>query len=53
MTETLHIIPIKDIRDHKERGDCWCHPDYDEDGFYVHHSLDGREKYETKELKLN
>lgn len=52
---TWHIIPVGDLKPHDTDGsECWCLPEYDEeDDIYVHNSLDGREKYETGERKLN
>jgi len=48
-----HVYPLNDLRDHIVEGrDCWCHPEYDEEhDVLIHNSLDGREKYETGELK--
>tara|TARA_R110002096_G_scaffold308373_2_gene502990 strand:+ start:424 stop:585 length:162 start_codon:yes stop_codon:yes gene_type:complete len=49
MTDKLtHVLPINDLREHKEASDCWCHPEVDE-GVVVHNSIDGREKVETGE----
>ena len=50
---TQHVVPINDYKDHIPEGDtCWCHPDYDEQyDMYIHHSMDGREAYETGERK--
>lgn len=50
--DNIHVLPINDFREHVESADCWCKPDED-DGVVTHHSLDGREKYETGERKLN
>lgn len=53
-TEVWHVVPLNDLRDHEPSKDCWCHPtlDDDEERVYIHHSLDGRELYETGERKL-
>ncbi len=50
-----HVYPLDDLREHVVEGrNCWCCPDYDEEyDILVHHSLDGREEYETGERKLN
>lgn len=49
----VHVIPLLDLRDHEESAVCWCHPtDPENDGVWVHKSLDQREKYETGDLKL-
>ena len=48
----FHVIPINDLKEHKESIDCWCNPNI-EDEIVVHNSMDGREKYETGERKLS
>lgn len=54
---TVHTYPVGDLIEHDtDGGDCPCGPSveavFDEDGangwLVVHHSLDGREKYEVK-----
>lgn len=52
--EYLHIVPMGDLRDHEDSCACWCRPTEEEDhpGIWMHHALDGREKYESGELKL-
>ena len=52
--EYLHVVPLFDLREHESSSACWCKPTEDEEtpGLWVHHALDGREKYETGELKL-
>ena len=57
MTEPLtawHIIPVGDLRPHQPFTSCWCCPteDDDEPDVWLHHALDGRERYESGELKL-
>ena len=44
----IHVIPLQDLREHSASPDCWCGPTLDDEEFdvYIHHSLDGREKYE-------
>ena len=44
-----HVLPLDDLREHITDANCWCDPTQDIDGdesLYVHHSADGREKYE-------
>ena len=41
-----HVLPQADIREHDEARTCWCQP-FDDDGVWVHNSLDRREEYET------
>jgi hypothetical protein len=50
-----HIIPMGDLRDHVPEVTCWCNPEQDEErtDVYLHHSLDGREKFETGERKMS
>ena len=43
-----HIVPLNDLRDHETNGSCWCKPTLD-DGVWLHHSMDGREAFETGE----
>jgi hypothetical protein len=52
--EYLHVVPMGDLREHECSCTCWCRPTEDEEtpGLWFHHALDGREKYETGELKL-
>lgn len=44
-----HVIPLEDLRPHIEASDCWCRPT-DDDGIWVHHSMDGREFAERGEI---
>lgn len=55
MGQTVHVYPVRDLIDHETDGDnCACgvttEPVPCDDGNYgwviVHHSLDGRERYE-------
>lgn len=50
-----HVYPINDLRDHETNGaPCWCEPEIEDtadETIVVHHSLDGREKFETGERK--
>ena len=45
-----HVIPVNDLKPHIDSPKCWCNP-FQDDDVYVHHSMDGREKYETGERK--
>ena len=48
-----HVYPLNDLRDHVTEGDgCWCQPT-DEDGVLIHHSMDGREAFETGERLMS
>ena len=45
-----HIVPVNDLREHKLTPECWCLPTPDDEhDVWVHHSLDGREAFETGE----
>lgn len=43
-----HVYPVNDLREHDLNGNCWCKPTLDE-GVWLHHSMDGREAFETGE----
>lgn len=43
-----HVVPLNDLREHVTNGSCWCRPTLDE-GVWLHHSMDGREAFETGE----
>jgi len=47
-----HVIPLDDLRDHAESAVCWCRP-FDEEGVWVHNSMDRREFLERKEVIPN
>lgn len=51
--DILHVVPMGDLRDHESSYTCWCRPTEDEEtpGLWVHHALDGRERYESGELR--
>ena len=56
MMETWHVTPINDLKPHTETGErCKCEPriEVEENGnkLVVHNAYDGREFYETKEIK--
>lgn len=48
--DAYHVIPLDDLREHDCNEDCWCRPIEDE-GVYIHNSMDGREKFEIGERK--
>jgi hypothetical protein len=49
----VHVIPIDDLADHDigDKVTCFCDPQVDEDGLYIHNSFDGREDYEEGKRK--
>jgi len=50
----IHVLPMKDLREHDETRTCWCHPKVErvEGGVVVtHHSADGRELVERHGLQ--
>ena len=53
MTATIHILPINDLKEHRETDDCECAPrvEYVGNGgkVVVHNSYDGREFWEQWE----
>lgn len=53
-TRPIHVIPLDDLRNHEASMECWCNPTPDEEEPLVilHHSMDGREAYESGERKL-
>lgn len=57
MDDVWHLVPVNDLREHETNGlRCWCKPELEEekDGtIVVHNALDGREQYETGELKVH
>jgi hypothetical protein len=44
-----NVIPADDLRPHEHSLQCWCHPTPDDEQprVLVHHSLDGREDFES------
>jgi hypothetical protein len=48
-----HVMPVNDLREHDACIDCWCGPTpaEDEPRVIVHHSMDGREAFETGERR--
>lgn len=44
----VHVLPINDLREHKQSAACWCRPrrDEDEERVVIHNSMDQRETYE-------
>jgi hypothetical protein len=47
-TGERHVLPLEDLRPHTHSATCWCGPS-DDDGVWVHHSLDRREEVERGE----
>jgi hypothetical protein len=47
----VHVIPLGDLREHDASVKCFCHPtpDDDDERVILHHSLDGREAFESGE----
>ncbi len=48
MTWSIDITPLNDLKKHEVGGDCWCNPELNEDGVWIHNSLDNRELTEGK-----
>lgn len=55
MNDLIHVVPVNDLREHECSAMCWCHPtpDDEEPRVFVHHSMDGREKFETGERLMS
>ena len=51
----LHVVPQNDLREHDATRHCWCRPTEDDEtpGLFVHHSMDGREAFETDERQAS
>lgn len=53
-SDPIHVLPVNDLIDHDSTGeDCICGPDLErvetdhgDEWMVIHHSLDGRERYE-------
>jgi hypothetical protein len=43
--DETHVIPQRDLKPHTENAGCWCQP-FDDEGIWVHNSLDQREAIE-------
>lgn len=48
-----HIVPVNDLREHEIAPSCWCNPTPDDEDHdvLIHHSIDGRESFETGERR--
>ena len=49
MSDTWHVMPLNDLKEHTDTEDCWCGPDVDYVGvgtIVTHHAADDRESYE-------
>ena len=40
---SLHVVPLGDFREHDSLPTCWCKPQENEPGLWVHNSMDRRE----------
>jgi len=50
----VHLVPTNDLMEHELLEKCWCNPEVEENGKMIsHHSLDCRELYESKPLRMN
>jgi hypothetical protein len=51
--DSLHVVPIDDLREHVISSTCWCRPKQDDETprLWTHNSMDRREEYETGERK--
>ncbi len=50
----LHVVPIRDLREHAEARSCWCEPtleDADGTAIVIHRAEDGRELVEQHGLQ--
>ena len=49
-----HVVPLGGFREHELSVGCWCGPQAlpDAPQVWVHRALDGRERYESGELRL-
>jgi hypothetical protein len=50
-----HVVPINDLREQDASAQCWRQPTEDDEctGLFVHHSMDGRERFETGERQAS
>lgn len=52
--KVTHIVPTKDLKEHKLDCDCWCNPTLDEEIMLaIHNSADNREAFETGKRLTN
>ena len=47
-----HITPIDDLREHELTVHCWCDPEPDKEGVFIHNAMDGRAEYDPSLLRL-
>lgn len=48
-TDTWHVVPLNDLKEHVDAETCWCRPDVEYVGvgtIVTHHAMDERESYE-------
>ncbi len=55
LIDIVHVVPLNDLREHDSCATCWCNPTEDDEvpGVFVHHSMDGREAFESGERLLS
>lgn len=53
--DRIHVVPLNDLREHDSTASCWCKPTEDDEtpGVFLHHSMDGREHFETGERQVS
>jgi len=51
----VHVVPVNDTREHRDRRDCWCWPSVTREpgcaAVVVHHAADGRDLVERHGLQ--
>jgi hypothetical protein len=50
---TFHRVPMNDDRRHNCRSHCFCKPELNQNGVWIHNAFDGREDYEEGYRKKN
>jgi len=57
LLETVHLVPLDDLREHEASVDCWCQPELLDDNYldsvYLHASMDGREAFDSGTRKMS
>lgn len=48
-----HVMPEYDYKPHEMSSKCWCRPDTEDEGFFVHNSMDGREDFEEGRRQIS
>ncbi len=52
--EDIHVVPLKDLKEHAQTRDCWCGPRLEQGEtavIVIHSSADGRELVEEHGLQ--